>query len=91
MPLTLTAADLLANDSDADGDNLTITGVSDGAHGTVVDNGDGSVTYMPNPDFFGIDSFDYIISDGRGGTDTASVSIVVEPVNDAPSYCAGLK
>ena len=91
VPLTLTAADLLANDSDADGDNLTITGVSDGAHGTVVDNGDGSVTYMPNPDFFGIDSFDYIISDGRGGTDTASVSIVVEPVNDAPSDCAGLK
>jgi hypothetical protein len=42
------------------------------------------VTYTPNPDFYGADSFIYAVSDGNGGTDVATVTITVNPVNDAP-------
>ncbi|MGF1666467.1 MAG: tandem-95 repeat protein, partial [Acidimicrobiia bacterium] len=76
--------DVLVNDTDPDGDALTVTAVTDGANGTVVDNGDGTVTYTPDPDWNGVDSFTYTISDGRGGTDTATVTITVTPINDAP-------
>lgn len=69
---------VLANDSDPDGDILTVSGVSDGAFGTVVNNGDGTVTYTPtDPAFEGTDTFTYDISDGNGGTDTATVSVTV--------------
>lgn len=76
--------DVLANDSDVDGDSLVISAVTQGAKGTVVDNGDGSVTYTPNPDFNGSDSFSYTVDDGQGGTNTATVNVTVNPVNDAP-------
>ena len=81
---TAVIIDLLANDTDVDGDTLTITGVGTASNGTVVDNGDGTVTYTPDADFNGSDSFTYDISDGNGGTDTATVSVTVDPVNDAP-------
>jgi uncharacterized repeat protein (TIGR01451 family) len=75
---------VLVNDSDVDGDTLTVTSVSDPANGTAAVNGDGSVTYTPDPDFNGTDTFDYTISDGNGGADTATVTITVGAVNDAP-------
>jgi hypothetical protein len=43
-----------------------------------------TVTYTPNANFFGSDSFTYTIDDGNGGTDTATVSVTVNPVNDPP-------
>ena len=69
---------VLANDSDPDGDPLTVTGVTDPAHGSAADNGDGTVTYTPDPGFVGGDSFEYSISDGAGGADSATVSVTVE-------------
>mgnify|MGYP003311649521 CR=1 FL=1 len=49
-----------------------------------MDDGDGTYTYTPNADFNGSDTFTYIISDGNGGSDTAMVTVTVNPVNDAP-------
>ncbi len=75
---------VLANDSDPDGDPLSLQSFTQAAHGTVVDNGDGTLTYTPNADFNGQDSFGYIVTDGRGQSDDASVAITVNAVNDAP-------
>jgi Big-like domain-containing protein len=69
---------VLANDSDPDGDPLTVTAVADPAHGGAVSNTDGTVTYTPDPGFVGSDSFEYTISDGAGGTDSATVFVTVE-------------
>ncbi|UCC67460.1 MAG: cadherin-like domain-containing protein [Armatimonadota bacterium] len=68
---------VLANDSDADGDSLTVTSVTDPPSGSAVINADETVTYTPDVGYDGSDSFEYTISDGRGGTDTAAVSITV--------------
>lgn len=72
--------DVLANDSDPDGDTLTVTGNTNPANGSVVDNGDGTFTYTPNNGFTGDDTFEYTISDGNGGTATATVTITVNSV-----------
>jgi CSLREA domain-containing protein len=78
-----TAVDVLANDDDVEGDPLTVTAVTNPANGSAANNGV-SVSYTPDPDYCGADSFDYTVSDGNGGTDTATVSITVTCVNDAP-------
>ncbi|OHB74920.1 MAG: hypothetical protein A2W31_13465, partial [Planctomycetes bacterium RBG_16_64_10] len=83
-PLAISAASLLANDTDVDLDTLLIANDTQPTHGTVVDHGDGTFTYTPNADFNGTDSFTYTVSDGHGGTDTATVRITVQPVNDDP-------
>ena len=77
---------VLGNDSDTDGDTLTVntTPVSDPANGTVVLNADGTFTYTPDANFFGSDSFVYEVTDGNGGTAQATVNITVDSVNDAP-------
>ncbi|MFN3806516.1 Ig-like domain-containing protein [Asticcacaulis sp.] len=64
------------NDTDADGNTLTITGVGTAANGTVSYTGT-SVTYTPNAGFAGTDTFTYTISDGQGGTSTATVTMTV--------------
>jgi hypothetical protein len=74
---------VLTNDTDADGDTLTITAVTQGTNGSVVNNGT-DVTYAPAPNFNGSDSFTYTIDDGNGATATATVSVTVTPVNDPP-------
>ncbi|MBT5873870.1 MAG: cadherin-like domain-containing protein, partial [Candidatus Latescibacteria bacterium] len=85
---------LLANDTDDDGDPLTITGVTQPDNGDVViDVGDTSVTYTPDPDYNSeieeeFDEFTYTISDGNGGTDVATVSVDVLADNDAPVVSA---
>ena len=76
-PITIT---VLVNDSDPDGDPLTVIAVSTPANGTAVINGDYTVTYTPNAGFFGTDTFTYTISDGLL-TDTATVTVTV---NGAP-------
>jgi VCBS repeat-containing protein len=68
--------DVLDNDSDVDGDTLTVDSVTQGANGSVINNG-GNVTYTPALNFTGIDSFTYTINDGHGGTDTATVTVNV--------------
>lgn len=84
VPATYTAAQLLANDSDADADTLAIVSVSNATNGTVVLNGNGTVTFTGAPEFSGPAGFDYTLSDGRGGTDVAHVTVAVSPVNDPP-------
>lgn len=66
-----------SNDSDVDGDVLTVTSVTQGANGTVALAGGGSVTYTPKRNFFGTDTFSYTISDGKGSTATATVTMTV--------------
>ncbi|MDF0599064.1 Ig-like domain-containing protein, partial [Psychromarinibacter halotolerans] len=78
------AGGVLANDTDADGDPLTVSLVSGTSNGTLNLNPDGSFTYNPDADFNGTDSFTYLVDDGNGGTDTATVTLTVNPVDDAP-------
>jgi len=70
----------VANDTDADGDALTISAFTQASHGTVVDNGDGTLTYTPQFPYAGEDTFTYTISDGSGGTGSATVEVTVELV-----------
>jgi CSLREA domain-containing protein len=67
---------VLANDTDPDGDTLTITAVTQGTHGTVGNNTT-SVSYTANANFVGTDSFTYTVDDCHGHTDTATVSVTV--------------
>ena len=82
--ITFSADDLLANDTDADGDTMTITSFDQPDHGTITDNGDGTYTFTPDEDWSGDTSFGYTVSDGEGGTSTATASVSVEAVADAP-------
>ena len=75
---------VLENDSDADGDPLTVVEVSAPAHGTAVLVDAGTVRYTPEPDFHGPDRFTYVVGDGSGLTAQAAVDVTVLPVNDAP-------
>ena len=69
VPVNIT---VLSNDSDADGGTLTVTSVNNPTNGAVTDNGDGTFTYTPDPNFNGQDTFVYTVSDGSGGTATAT-------------------
>ena len=88
-PATIAAATLLANDNDPDGDAIIINGVSNAVGGTAVLTG-GSITFTPDADHTGAASFDYTVSDGLGGTATATATLDVVPVNDAPTLDASL-
>ncbi len=68
--------DVLANDSDPDGDPLTIVSVTQPANG-VATIANGEISYQPQRGFTGTVTFQYTISDGRGGTATATVTVVV--------------
>ena len=104
QPLVIKAATLLANDTDPEGDTLTITklqgvDLTDTAHlpanvyaadkttviGTVTVNSTGDVVFNPATNYDGQASFTYTVSDGHGGTDTATVNVGIAPVNDAPT------
>jgi Ca2+-binding RTX toxin-like protein len=77
--LTILPTTLLANDTDVDGDTLSITAVSSAVNGTVALTATGNVIFTPTAGFSGVTSFNYTISDGHGGTATASVSLTVQP------------
>jgi len=86
--LVITGASLLANDTDIDGDTLGITALGQpiiDTDGAVVYNGDGTYTYTPGADFNGTDYIFYAVSDGKGGFDTATVTLIITPQNDAPT------
>ncbi|MFS8087440.1 MAG: Ig-like domain-containing protein [Acidobacteriota bacterium] len=70
--------DVLANDSDVDGDALAITALGSPIHGTAVVTV-GKVIYTPSTGYSGIDTFTYAIADGKGGTASATVTITVLP------------
>ncbi|BBU56655.1 MULTISPECIES: Hint domain-containing protein [Mameliella] len=74
----------LANDTDPDGDTLTVTGITPASNGSAVLNGDGTVTYTPDTDFVGDDTISYTISDGNGGSDTATITFTVGDPNQPP-------
>ncbi len=61
-----------------------ITAITQGTHGTVVNNGDGTLTYTPDPDYNGPDSYTYTVTSPTGVTETATVNVTVNPVNDTP-------
>jgi hypothetical protein len=69
---------VLSNDSDPDGDPLSVVEISRPSNGTATINEDYSVTYRPRLGFRGTDSFTYMVEDGRGGSDSASVTIEVD-------------
>ena len=71
---------VLNNDSDVDGDSLTVSSVTQGANGTVTTNGT-ITTYTPKLNFHGVDSFTYTVSDGLL-TDTANVTVTVTSFDD---------
>ena len=76
---------VLANDSDPDGDPLTVTTATPtAAHGTVTCTAAGQCTYTPVAGFSGTDSFQYAIADGTGGVDTATVVVTVSGPANAP-------
>ncbi len=71
-------------DNDGDGDTLTVTANTDPANGTLTINSNGNFTYTPHTNFDGNDSFEYTIDDGHGGTDTATVNLTINSVDDPP-------
>lgn len=77
-PLTIALSALLANDSDEDGDALSVIAIGAAQHGTAVLNGD-SIVFTPKANYLGADSFTYTISDGNGGTATAAISLTITP------------
>jgi cysteine-rich repeat protein/VCBS repeat-containing protein len=71
------------NDSDPEGFPLTVSVVDDVSNGTLTFNGN-EFTYLPNANYEGADSFTYLVSDGLLDSNIVTVSITVNPVNDAP-------
>ena len=69
--------DVLGNDTDSDGDHLTISTKTDGTQGTVKIV-EGKIEYTPHSDYTGTDTFTYTISDGKGHTDTATVTVTIK-------------
>ncbi|WP_175545939.1 Ig-like domain-containing protein [Salegentibacter echinorum] len=85
--LPISSPGILQNDTDADGDNLTASLVSDVSNGTLILNADGSFTYTPNSGYVGQDSFTYTANDGTDDSNVATVTITVNSTtapNTAP-------
>ncbi len=83
---TQVTVDVLAGDTDADGDPLVVSNTTNLVGGTVVDHGDGTVTFTPTADRCAPDggSFRYTVSDPDGAADDGNVSIAITCVNDPP-------
>ena len=75
---------VLANDSDPEGNALSVSGVATPINGTAVLNSSGTITYTPNQNFSGSDSFEYTITDEGGATDTATAVVTIRFINVAP-------
>jgi hypothetical protein len=87
------SANLITGTNGASADNFenadrAITDVTQGVHGSVTFLADGTVTYTPDADYYGTDSFNYTVTSG-GVTETAAVSLTINAVNDAPVLDAG--
>ncbi len=75
---------VLANDSDPDGQSLVPTVLTQPSHGTATVNANGTISYTPSANYNGLDSFTYRVSDGAATSNTATVSLTVTAVNDVP-------
>ncbi len=82
---TAVTISVLSNDTDIEGDTLSISGTTAPAHGSVVNNIT-SLTYTPQSGYSGIDSFAYTVSDGNGGTNSAVVTVTISE----EMYVAGI-
>ena len=82
--LTVPAPGVLGNDNDPDGNPITVTGHTQPPNGSVTVAANGSISYVPNANFHGTDTFSYTISDGKGATASTTVTITVTPQNDPP-------
>ena len=80
--LSISSSALLSNDTDADGDSLSVTGVGSATHGSVSRDSGGNVTFTPEAGYQGEAGFSYTISDGKGGTDSARVTVDVQAKAD---------
>ena len=76
QPVTI---DVLANDTDPDGDTLTVVSFTQGFNGTVTRGPGDLLIYLSKQNFLGYDYFNYTISDGKGGTSTATVTVFADP------------
>jgi Ca2+-binding RTX toxin-like protein len=86
VPLLLDAATLLANDSDLEGDTLTIIGIGRVGMGRAELLANGQISYRPPTDLYGVtDTIEYIVQDSRGGSAVAVIKIKLTAVNDAPT------
>lgn len=74
---TAIAINVIANDSDPDGDEISVIAVTDPVNGTATIEPGGLVLYTPNLNYFGIDTFEYTVEDSDGATDTATARIIV--------------
>jgi VCBS repeat-containing protein len=84
VTLSVTAPGVLANDSDVDGNSLTAVLVTGPSHGSLTLNSNGSFSYAPASNYNGSDSFTYKANDGLVDSNTATVTITINPVNDNP-------
>lgn len=75
---------VLASAHDLDGDALSVVIVTQGTHGGVIINGDGTVKYTPNSGFFGVDNFTYTVGDGYSNPQTRTVTVQVEEPDNIP-------
>lgn len=75
------ASGLLSTASDVEGDGLSASVVTQPSQGTLVSNADGSFEYQPNANFHGVDTFEYVVSDGDQSSDPIEVIVTV---NTAP-------
>ncbi|MFP4598376.1 MAG: Ig-like domain-containing protein [Persicimonas sp.] len=82
---TPVTVNVLANDSDPDGDSLSVLSTTTSTQGgsTAIES-DGAVTYTPPADYVGTDTFDYTISDGTA-TAAATVAVTIDTDNHAPT------
>ncbi|HHF3029707.1 TPA: tandem-95 repeat protein [Vibrio diabolicus] len=84
-PITITTEELLSNVDIDDADTLIVTNVTiESGNGTLIDNNDGSWTYIPEADDDTEVSFSYDIIDDDGGVINGTANLDIKPVNDAP-------
>jgi Ca2+-binding RTX toxin-like protein len=87
--LAIAAATLLANDTDVDGDILSLLNVSNVSNGSVALETGGNVVFTPTADFSGTASFSYTVSDGSQAINTTTVTVIVQPLSDPPRILTG--
>ena len=79
---------VLANDTGLGDGGIVVAIETDGTFGTATSNGDGTVTYVPDAEFHGEDSYTYSVTDAQGDSDTATVTVTVVSQNDQPATVA---
>ena len=91
VPLLLTAANLLANDVDLEGDTFRIIGIGRVGMGDAQLLSNGDIRYLPPADLYGVtDTIEYLVQDSKGATAVGVVKITLSPVDDAPTVVSEL-